>query len=177
MSFLYKFFWIGCAVFVIWYFVTEKIEAKKQKELKAAEYEEQRKIDVLPSGVQEAWSTYVNKRLNEEIQCEGSSLKIRSKPYVNWSAKITYLSINHPYSIECNDDMSLGMSVSFQPASSEDESGIYVSLTGILNEDYEDEPEFGVPLHSIAAERLNLELCKQVADWMAKITSASTQKP
>jgi hypothetical protein len=142
---------------------------KKEKRLEyLAEAQRLQSISVLPEGVETLWLSYIERRLGEEIQREGHNLRVRTA-YIGAAPTYAYVSLNHPYEIDCNG-FDLGISVSF--TSGEDDS-ISAALTGNFSLDHKNEPERGVPIGSIASDRLDLSLCEFVSHWMGNITSTN----
>lgn len=121
---------------------------------------------IVPSENDETtWFQYINKRLNEEIQREGLNLKVRTT-YIGAAPSYSYVSLNHPYQIDCNT-FGMGISINF----GEEENSPSANITGDFSSDHKNEPTIGVNPNSIAAKALDTKLCSYVANWMAQITS------
>ncbi len=169
-----KYLWIGLGIAIILYFGISNYYARQERILRAAEYKTEKSISVLPEDVEETWVRYIKKRVAEEIQREGSNLKVRNTAYLGIPPSYVYVSLNHPYEIECNDHLNFGISVSF--STGEDDS-ISAAITGDFSPDHKNEPDRKVPIHSIASENLDKRLCQLVAQYVAEITSDQSIQP
>lgn len=169
-----KYLWIGLGIAIISYFWISHYYAEQGKILRAAEYKTEKSISVLPQGVEETWIHYIKKRVAEEIQREGRNLKVRNTAYLGIPPSYAYVSLNHPYEIECNDHLNFGIIVSF--GTGEDDS-ISATITGDFSPDHKNEPDRKVPIHSIASENLDKKLCQLVAQYVAEIISDQSIQP
>ena len=160
-----KYFWLGVGIAIILWFGTSHLHAEKEQTLRMAEAEAARSVSILPAGVAEAWLLYIKGRFSEEIQREGNNLKVRTT-YIGAEPSYTYVSLNHPYNIECNGPDGFGISVSF----GKEESSPSANITGIFSPDFKNEPERGVPPGSIASKNLDERLCRWVADQLTALT-------
>lgn len=158
---------VGCA-FLAWFAVSHH-RAEKERTLRMAEAEAARSVSVLPAGVEEAWLLYIKGRFSEEIQREGNNLKVRTT-YIGAEPSYTYVSLNHPYNIDCNDPDGFGISVSF----GKEESSPSANITGMFSPDFKNEPQRGVSPGSIASKNLDEMLCRWVADQLVALTGQST---
>lgn len=142
----------------------------KEQSVRTIEAQKLYSISDIPTGVEEKWMLYLEKRFSEEIQRESNSLRIRES-YMGASPTYSYVSLNHSYEIDCNS-FHMGFSVFFPSGV---EEGISVSLTGDFSSDHENEPERGVPVGSIASDNLDSTLCKHLSLLMEDIVSRNSR--
>lgn len=161
--------WIVVVVLIVCIVLFHDSQEKK-KSARMLESEKRHSISVLPPGIEEEWMSYLKKRFSEEIQREGNSLRVRES-YIGEAPTYSYVSLNHPYEIDCNSFL-MGFSVFF-PSSGDE--GIGVNLTGDFSSDYKNEPEIGIPIDSIAADKLNSALCKHLSLLMEDIVFRGPQ--
>lgn len=164
-----KHLWMGICIALITWFGISHYQSEKEHAQRIAGLEATRSVAVLPNGVEEAWLRYINKRLSEEIQREGQNLKVRVS-YIGAEPSYTYVSLNHPYKIDCNEH-DLGFGVSFE----EGENGVDVALTGDLSSDFKNEPERFVAPDSIASRNLDVKLCGYVASQLSALIQQPSQ--
>ncbi len=168
-----KYLWMGCGVVVMAYFGVSHYRAEQEKIIRAAEAKAAQSISVLPEGVEESWMNYVDKRLAEEIQREGRNLRVRTT-YIGISPSYSYVSLNYPYQIDCNDDFNFGISVYF---GTDEDNSISAHITGLFSPDHKNEQDQDVPRRSIASKNLDEKLCKLVAQRVAEIISEQPIQP
>lgn len=166
---LKKYFWLGLCVAVMAWFGISRHHAEEERALRAAEAEAVRSVSVLPAGVEETWLRYIDKRISKEIQREGQNLKVRVS-YIGAEPSYAYVSLNHPYQIDCNEH-DLGFSISF----GEGEESVGVILTGDISSDFKNEPERLVTPDSIASKNLDAKLCSYIANQLAVLMGHPTR--
>jgi hypothetical protein len=116
-------------------------------------------VSVLPSGTQEAWIAYVDRRFAEAIQFKAGAISVDDE-----SHEAKYVSLNTPYQVSCSP--ALGGSVEFGYG----DGAVTVPIYGWLNDrKAEPPPSLGVIKSSLAAANLSRTLCERISLLLRKI--------
>jgi len=164
-----KYIFFAFAAVVLVFFVVSHRAKEDEKQNRAAKYKAEKQVAFLSPKVERDWIIYVQKRLEKQIIRDGQNLKVLNSAYMGAEPRYSYVSVNFPYRIDCNDKTRMGLSLSFGTGN---EGDIFVNITGRFSPDSENEPDIDVPLHSIAAKGLDAKLCKVASNWMTAVTSA-----
>jgi len=149
-------------LFLVGTIVYTNIDGKAKREQEATALA----VDKLPIGVEVAWVGYVENQLAVAIQRREGQIQLFNPIDDIFDTK-TYISLNMPYTIDCNSV--LGGSVTFGSG----KNSILVPIFGILTKlgtDRTTPPELGVNERSIAAKRLYQNLCPIISEYMQDIT-------
>ena len=124
-----------------------------------AQLDNEKAVNVLPPGTQDAWIPYVERRVAAAIQIKGGAISVASV-----LDETTFVSQNTPFKVSCSP--STGGSVEFGYG----ENSVTVPIYGwLVDRDAESPPPLGVNRSSVAATNLSRILCERIAASINKI--------
>jgi hypothetical protein len=136
------------------------IHSSQQKLLaEKAKLNFERSVDVLSPGTEDAWISYVERRVAAVMQFKVGAISIN-----NSISEATYVSRNTPYRVSC--DPITGGTVEFGYG----ENPVMVSIYGlVVDGEAEAAPPLGVSSSSVAAAKLSRRLCERIVILVSKI--------
>lgn len=128
------------------------------------ELEVARAVRVLPSGTEQAWLQYVDRRIAATLVRRENAIQVVAFGD-NVRGNTTIVSINTPYQVQC--DPISGGSVDFGYG----DNPVTVPIFGLMVMDpsAEKAPPLGVNMTSIAATKLTEALCRRISDRVQAI--------
>jgi hypothetical protein len=144
----------ACALF---YYV----HSSNQKALEdQAKLNADKAVNVLASGIEEAWTAYVDRRIAAAIQVKAGAISVTDD-----SNEVSFVSRNTPYQVKC---ASMESSVEFGYGDNSVTAPIYGWL---VDRQAERPPPLGVIESSLAAASLSRTLCERISASLSKIVS------
>jgi hypothetical protein len=117
-------------------------------------------VNVLASGVEEAWTAYVDRRVAAAIQVKAGAISVTDD-----SNETRFVSRNTPYQVKCAP---MESSVEFGFG----DNSVTVPIYGwLVDREAESPPPLGVIESSVAAASLSRMLCERISVSLSKIVS------
>lgn len=164
---------LAAVLIVIWAVMTAISNNARDHSQRAESLKRARAVSVLPNGTEEAWFSYIDRRLVAAIRRHGDVLLVASQGDDILHAT-TFVSLNMPFQISCS--WPLGADVKFGQGDDAVEVPIYGVMLMLLSSGAETEPQLGVDQESIAAQKLSENLCTRISVYMQKIEAPSSAR-
>ena len=142
---------------------------KQAKEAQIAR-EVDRQVSIIPSGTEEAWQAFIDRRVAAVLRREGRLVKLDDDTHRNIMEQAIYVSLNVPYQISCTlktATVQFGATGDNSQGMDDGVEFFNVYLDGdrtIRGHTAEKAPSIGIPPNSIAAATLRDHVCLHLAN-------------